>query len=66
MSQQEQPEWELSGISQEDWEQHGWRRTLQEAIDAALADAELGEPYEIQIFARRRTRNSVHDYRVAT
>jgi hypothetical protein len=63
MSQEEPLLWDLWGISQDDWE-NGWRRTIQEAIDAALADAEIGVPYEIRIIARRRTRNSVHDYRV--
>jgi hypothetical protein len=64
MSQEEPRLWDLWGITQEDWDQ-GWRRTLQEALDFALADAELGKPYEIQIFVRKRTHNSVHDYRVA-
>lgn len=63
MSQQESREWELWGITQEDWEVHGWRRTIEEAIDAALKDAEVGTPYEMRIFARKRTPNSVHDYR---
>jgi hypothetical protein len=63
MSQEEPRAWELWGITEGDWNA-GWRRTLQEALDYALADAELGVSYEIQIFVRKRTRNSVHDYRV--
>jgi hypothetical protein len=62
MSQEEPLAWDLWGIGEDDW-RGGWRRTIEEAIDAALADAEVGEAYEIQLFARKRTRNSVHDYR---
>jgi hypothetical protein len=63
MSYQEPLAWDLWGISQEDWDK-GWRRTLQEALDYALAELEPNVPYEIRILARKRTRNSVHDYRV--
>jgi hypothetical protein len=62
MSQEELSSWDLWGIAEDDWH-GGWRRTIEEAIDAALADAEVGVPYEIRLFARKRTRNSVHDYR---
>lgn len=63
MSQEEMRSWELWGITQEDWE-GGWKRTLQEALDDAFADAELGKGYQIRIFVRKRSDNAVHDYRV--
>jgi hypothetical protein len=63
MSQEELRASELSGISEDDWDS-GWRRTLEEALDHALRDADLYVAHELQIFARRRTRNSVHDYRI--
>jgi hypothetical protein len=64
MSQQETRSWELWGISQEDWQEGGWRRSLQEALDHAFADAEFDKSYEIRIFVRKRSDNAVHDYRV--
>jgi hypothetical protein len=63
MSQEELREWDLWGIIEDDWHA-GWRRTFQEALDYAMRDAELGVPYEIKMLVRRRTRESVHDYRV--
>jgi hypothetical protein len=57
------------GITEEDWNS-GWRRTIPAALDANFAgkptdeDDKPGPEFEITIFARRRSDNSVHDYRI--
>jgi hypothetical protein len=63
MSEDETRSWEFWGITQEDWD-GGWRRTLEDALEAAFADAELGTSYQIRIFVRKRSDNAVHDYKV--
>jgi hypothetical protein len=53
-------------INDQDWAD-GWRRSLQEAVDAFLADPkiDLDQPVPIQIEVRKRSENPIHDYRVA-
>jgi hypothetical protein len=53
------------GIDEKEWEQ-GWRRTIRDAVDAEFAGdrAQINEELPIQIFVKKRTDNSVHDYRV--
>jgi len=63
--------WEYWGISEKDWGV-GWRRTIRDALDASpevsgrrIDDGdEPSEEFELRIFARRRSDNSVHDYRI--
>lgn len=62
--------WDYWGITEDDWNA-GWRRTLRDALDAGFVgkpidDGDTHAPeFEVKIFARRRSDNSVHDYRVA-
>jgi hypothetical protein len=63
MSQEEMRSWELWGITQDDWEA-GWRRTLEHAVEAAFAGAEIDDENTVEIIVRKRSDNSVHDYRV--
>lgn len=43
----------------------GWRKTIQEAVDAALADEKVpaGEEREVVIIGRKK--NPFHEYRAA-
>ena len=62
--------WDYWGITEEDWVA-GWRRTIRDALDAGFAGKPTDESdtpapeFEVRIFARRRSDNAVHDYRVA-
>ena len=59
--------WEYWGISEEDW-RAGWRRTIEEAVEAASGDMpgdvgdKPGPEFEIRIRARKRSGNAIHDY----
>jgi hypothetical protein len=58
--------WELWGISEADW-QEGWRRTLEQAVEAAFAGdrAQIDEEKRVvDIFVRKRSDNAFHDYRI--
>jgi hypothetical protein len=56
--------WELWGISEDDWNA-GWRRTLEQAVEAAFDRAEIDEEKRVvEIFVRKRSDNAFHDYRV--
>jgi hypothetical protein len=56
--------WELWGISEDDWKA-GWRRTLEQAVEAAFDRAEIDEEKRVvEIFVRKRSDNAFHDYRV--
>jgi hypothetical protein len=63
--------WEYWGITEEDWGT-GWRRTIRDALDAEFAGKPIddgdkpGAEFEIKIFARRRSDNAVHDYRIGS
>jgi hypothetical protein len=63
--------WEYWGLTEDDWNA-GWRRTIRDAVDAEFSGKQTddgdapGEEFEIKIFARRRTDNAVHDYRVGS
>jgi hypothetical protein len=58
--------WQLFDITESDWTR-GWRRTLDEAVNAFLEREDpdhTGEPIEIKISVRKRSRNPIHDYLV--
>jgi hypothetical protein len=54
-------------IGDEDWAA-GWRRTLEEAVDAFFANPQtqvsMDEAVEIKIHVRKRSDNPIHDYLV--
>jgi hypothetical protein len=41
----------------------GWRKSLQEALDAAMADVPVGEEREVDVIYVRK-RNPIHEYRI--
>ena len=64
--------WKYWGINEEDWE-FGWRRTIEDAVEAAsvrldlpgdriTTDPRRENEFDIRIKARKRSGNAVHDY----
>jgi hypothetical protein len=54
---------ELWGIGQEDWDD-GWRRTLEEAVEAAFREDPVGTEAPLKFRTKKRSGNAVHDYKV--